>query len=257
MSGLGYTETDQRLAVRIRAHTAFANVQLEEWLQTRLAVPPSGRVLEVGCGDGNLFGVWAKGVGREGTVVGFDVSDSLLHAAQRRAVSLAARSVVFKSDFDQAFPLPDRHFDATISAYAAYYAKDAAAWVGEVVRVTRPRGQILLLGPTADNAAELYQLNERVTGIGHIAETDYTTARLAGEFLPLLRQRLGTSVTSEVLDRRIGFPSRREYARYYQATWLYEKTCNQLKRAFSVADIEPHVETLMLSKKLLVIEARA
>jgi len=255
--GLGYAETDARLAVRIRAHREFTNVQLEDWLADRLATPVGGRLLDVGCGDGNLFGVSAARVGPKGLIVGFDVSDSLLAAGRERARGLDAAALVFKGDFNQPFPLLDDDFDTTLSAYAAYYAADAGAFIDEVLRVTRPGGQVVLIGPTEDNAAELYDLNERVTGVGRIGETDYTTARLAGEFLPLLRERVGAAATAQVLDRRIDFPSAREYARYYQATWLYEKTCDRLGRSFALEHIERAVETHTLSKKVLVLEARA
>lgn len=257
IGALGYTETDQRLAVRIRAHQAFANIQLEDWLGARLENRSPGRVLEIACGDGNLFPVLAKRAGPDGLVVGFDVSDSLLRAAQQRARDLPTPAIVLTHDFDQRFPFLDEDFDLTLCAYAAYYVRDADAWIGEVLRVTRPGGQILVLGPTDDNAAELYSLNERVTGVGHLAETDYTTARLEGEFLPLLRARLGDRVTSETLDRRLEFPSAREFAHYYQATWLYEKTCARLGRTFSLEEIETRVGTLTLSKKVLAINARA
>jgi len=257
MSGLGYSETDERLAVRIRAHTAFANVQLEGWLKARINAPRDGRILDVGCGDGNLFPVYAEAVGPGGLVVGFDVSDSLLRAARQRIQETAVPAAVFKCTFDQPFPLRDGGFDATVSAFAAYYARDAAAWTDEVLRVTRRGGQVLVLGPTDDNAEELYALNERVTGIGHTSETAFTTSRLEREFLPSLRERVGRRVTSEVLDRRIEFPSAEEFARYYQATWLYEKSCQKVGRTFSRREIEDRVESHTLSKRVLVIEAPA
>src|SRR5205807_4380595 len=114
--------------------------------------------------------------------------------------------------------------------------------------------QILVLGPTSDNAGELYALNEKVSGVGNIAETDFTTTRLVQEFLPAFRDRLGNKASIEILDRMIVFPSRREFARYYLATWLYEKTAERLGRDFSLEEVESKVSTCTLSKRVVAVK---
>ncbi len=256
MSEIGYTETDARLAVRIRAHTEYANFRLEDWLAGRLAATSGDRILEVGCGDGNYFPVYASKIGSGGLIVGFDVNDTLLAAAQRRSHQLDAPCFVFKWNFDNPFPILDHEFHCTLCPFAAYYAQDEQAWVDEVIRVTQSGGQILVLGPADDNARELYELNERVTGIGHIEETDFTTGRLERSFLPAFRVRLGKRVSNEILDRKIVFPTPREFARYYLATWLYEKTAERAGRQFSLEEVEQKVNSNSLSKRVMVLEAR-
>ncbi len=256
MVEISYAETDSRLAVRIRAHTEFANFQLEDWLADQMDVPPGGRVLDVACGNGNFFPIYSSKVGPKGLVVGFDVSDSLLAAAQQRAAELETPCLVYKWNFDNPLPLLDRDFHCTLCMFAAYYAKDAQVWVDEVLRVTRPGGQLLVLGPADDNAVELYDLNRAVTGIKEVEETDFTTRRLTQEFLPALRKRLGNRASSEILDRKIVFPSPCEFARYYLATWLYEKTAERLEREFSVEEVESKVSTCTLSKRVVVLCAR-
>jgi ubiquinone/menaquinone biosynthesis C-methylase UbiE len=256
MAEFSYSESDDRLAVRIRAHTEYANFQLEDWLARRIDVRTGGRLLDVACGNGNFFPIYASRLGSRGLIVGFDVSDSLLAAAQRRAGQLEVAALVFKWDFDSRFPLLDHDFDCTVCLFAAYYVKDAQAWVDEAIRVTRPGGQILVLGPTEDNATELYDLNQAVTGIGSVAETDFTTSRLTQDFLPALRKRLGNGAAVEVLDRKIVFPTAREFARYYLATWLYEKTVERTGRELSLEEVERNVVTCTLSKRVIVLEAR-
>jgi len=252
---IDYSETDQRLAVRIRAHTEFANFQLEDWLKDRLFVSDGGRILEAGCGNGNFFPVYAAKLGPNGTIVGFDVSDSLLEAAQKRGAACGTPTVILKWDFNDPMPFLNDDFDSVTCLYAAYYAKDAGRWCDEILRVAKPGGQLLLMGPAADNAAELYELNEAISGTAHVEGTDYTTRRLQDEFLPTLQERLGSAVKFEVLDRRIEFPTARDFAEYYHATWLYEKTAEKVGREFSVEEVEGKVKTRTLSKRVVVIEA--
>jgi SAM-dependent methyltransferase len=251
-----YAETDKRLAVRIRAHTHFANFQLEDWLADRLRLSAGSRVVDIACGDGNFFPVYAARIGGGGLIVGTDLSDSLLAAARRRLGGLAPRGLILKWNFDNAYPFLDGEFDCTLCLFAAYYARDARAWVDEAVRVTWPGGQILLIGPADDNAAELYDLNDAVTGTRTVRETDFTTGRLEREFVPALRARLDGEVHCEILDRKIVFPSPREFADYYLATWLYEKMAEGLGRQFDPEHIESRVRTCTLSKRVVVVEAR-
>lgn len=256
MTALDYSETDGRLAVRIRAHTEFASFQLEDWLCERIQVSKGDRVFEVGCGGGNFFPLYSQLVGARGLVVGIDVSDSLLASARRALASIEARGIVLKWDFNDRLPILDGEFACTLSLFSAYYADSAGGLVDEMIRVTSAEGQLLLLGPADDNARELYELNEAVTGVAHTEGTRYTTTRLAHEFLPELRKRLGDKVDFVVLDRRIEFPSPRDFAEYYLATWLCEKSVQQSGRAVSLEDVERVVVTTTLSKRIVAIDAR-
>jgi SAM-dependent methyltransferase len=255
-NSIRYSETDERLAVRIRAHTEYTNLQLEDWLRARLGVKAGGRVLDIACGNGNFFPVYSACVGEKGLLVGVDVSDSLLAAARRKASQLACPALILRHDFNNPLPFLDAEFDFSLCLFAAYYAKDPQAWLDEVLRVTRAEGAICLLGPTEDNARELYELNEALTGVGQIEDTDFTTARLTDEFLPALRARLGSRVRTEIIDRRIQFPSAVEFARYYLATWLYERTAERVGRSYSLADVEAKVHSHSLSKRVVALMAQ-
>jgi ubiquinone/menaquinone biosynthesis C-methylase UbiE len=128
------------------------------------------------------------------------------------------------------WPILDSDVDILIAPFSAYYTKDVPRWVDEALRVTKPGGILLLLGPTQHNACELYELNEAVSSIKSVAETDETTAKIEAEFLPEMRSRLGQNVKSTILDRMIVFPSPEEFSRYYTATMLYDRTIQNLGR---------------------------
>ena len=54
-----YVETEDKLKVRIHAHTVYANFQLEDWLSEWLSNADGYRLLEMGCGDGNFLLTYA------------------------------------------------------------------------------------------------------------------------------------------------------------------------------------------------------
>jgi len=54
-----YVETEDKLKVRIHAHTVYANLQLQDWLSEWLSNADGYRLLEMGCGDGNFLLTYA------------------------------------------------------------------------------------------------------------------------------------------------------------------------------------------------------
>lgn len=258
MRRLRYTETEESLRVRIHAHTAYANFTLDDWLSDWLSKARARRLLEIGCGNGNYFPLYSRALGRDGLVVGFDNNLDLLKRAHAVAEQLSTPVLLFHWDFDDhPFPLLDDDVDVLIAPYSAYYSNDVSGWIEDSLRLLRKKGRLLLLGPVKDNAKELYELNEAVTGIGSLPETDETSRKLEEVFLPLLQERLGNKVHVTILDRHIVFPTAEEFARYYFATWLYERT---RKKVAGTIEFESVIEaargtSLRLSKKVMCIEA--
>ncbi|MBN2561409.1 MAG: methyltransferase domain-containing protein [Phycisphaerae bacterium] len=253
-----YLETEERLRIRIHAHTAYADVRMQDWLLRWLGECDAARLLEMGCGTGNYFPTYAQALGREGLIIGLDRQRALLHKAREAARTLGTPSVLLAWDFDDhPYPLLDEDVDMLVAPFSAYYADDVHAWVDDGLRVLRPGGRVLLLGPTSENASELHDLNEAVTGIRTVPETDQASRRLEAAFLPELRRRLGSRVHWEIFEPRIVFPSAEEFARYYCATWLYEKTAERLGEpvAFETVVNAAKETSLRLTKQVICIQA--
>jgi len=259
MSGLNYSETEKKLNIRIRAHTAYANFSLEDWILTWLGKVAGYRLLEIGCGDGNFFPTYAQALGRRGSIIGFDLNLNLLAKARELERCLATPIMVFRWDFDDhPYPLLDEEADILIAPFSAYYSRAVPEWVEDSMRVIKRGGRLLLLGPTRDNARELYELNEIITGIRSVPETDETSGKLEEYFLPELKKKLGTSVNRIILDRQIAFPSPEEFSRYYLATWLYEKTQEKIGSPIEFDRVLQAAKktSLKLSKRVVCLAAR-
>jgi ubiquinone/menaquinone biosynthesis C-methylase UbiE len=249
---LSYREQRDKLADRIRAHKQFANFDVADWIEGFLARRPRRHVLDLGCGDGNHFPLYLASVGAEGTVTGLDREPKLLE--QARAAHGAANLKLVHASMDDPLPFADGAFDLAFSNFAIYNAREPLATLRELRRVLAPGGELVLIGPTRNNARELYEYNARLTGTAIDEVTLVRTDRLRGEILPLAREVFG-SVSEDVLNSRLTFPSAEEFLRYFTATMLYE----QIAEKMGVDEAQMHAalagSPLVVSKEMLALVA--
>lgn len=103
-----------------------------------LADVPAARVLDAGCGPGGN-GAWLQ---EKGTVFGFDLAAEAVDlAARRHPEMLVARGNLL------AVPFASSTFDLVVGVTVINQVADDDLAVGELVRVVRPGGTILLIEP--------------------------------------------------------------------------------------------------------------
>jgi ubiquinone/menaquinone biosynthesis C-methylase UbiE len=101
---------------------------------------PGERVLDIGCGEGR-FAAALLDAGME--VVAVDVAEEALRRARSVRPELDLRLLGAQGTW----PLEDAYFDAVWAGETIEHVADTAAWLSEVRRVLRPRGQLLLSTP--------------------------------------------------------------------------------------------------------------
>lgn len=102
------------------------------------AVQPGERVLDVGCGNGQV----ARDLAALGAkAVGIDLSRQMLD----RARELAAGSAEFVEGDAQVHPFVDGQFDVVLSRFGAMFFADRAAAFRNLARATAPGGRIVLV----------------------------------------------------------------------------------------------------------------
>jgi SAM-dependent methyltransferase len=109
-------------------------------------------VAEVGCGNGIYLAELTRRRHR-GKVLGADLSHGMLTATRARAP--AAGLVIGDA---AALPLADAVADVTLAAHMLYHVPDRAGAAREFRRVTRDKGQLLVVLNGADHLVELGEL---------------------------------------------------------------------------------------------------
>lgn len=117
---------------------------LEEILVAPLAATPSARVLDVGCGTGGTTLAAARQLGREGDIVGIDISDPMVAAAKNR-LEQAGAQVHFITADAQAHDFDNDSFDMVISRFGVMFFEDFVAAFNNLRRATKPGGELRLI----------------------------------------------------------------------------------------------------------------
>jgi SAM-dependent methyltransferase len=156
-----------------------------------------GRVLDMGCGEGQVARLAAKG---GAVVTGLDPSWRQLGAAAERAGGPA-----YVRGLADRLPFPDAAFDAVVTCLVLEHTDDLDAAVAEVARVLRPGGRFVLF-----TNHPLFQ----TPGSGWIDDQVLDPPEQywrVGEYLP-------ESVTYEQVDQDVTLPfAHRPLGRYVNA----------------------------------------
>jgi ubiquinone/menaquinone biosynthesis C-methylase UbiE len=112
------------------------------------------RLLDVACGTGELSAIAAR---RGADVVGVDFAPVLVETAQRQFPHIDFRVGDAENlDFD------DASFDVVTSTFGAMFAPDQERAAGELARVTRPGGTLVMANWTPEGAiGEMFRLTAR------------------------------------------------------------------------------------------------
>lgn len=113
-------------------------------LMERAAVGPGDRVLEVGCGGGGLSVRLARAVGRDGAVLGLDVSARLLARAEGRRAEAGLAQLSFREADAQVAALPEAGFTHLVSQFGVMFFADPVAAFANLRRALRPGARVVL-----------------------------------------------------------------------------------------------------------------
>lgn len=132
---LGYSVLEAR---RLAERGALLEPFTEDVFR-RAGLGPGMRVLDIGCGVGDVSLLAARMVGRQGAVLGIDRASSSVETAARRAAALGFSHARFQVA-DIATFKTDEKFDALVGRLVLLYLPDPAAAVRRLSQHLRPGG---------------------------------------------------------------------------------------------------------------------
>jgi SAM-dependent methyltransferase len=142
-------EDETRLAVRQAAHESGEGPDALEMVIAAVAEVRPHRVLDVGCGQGELAQQIATELHAE--VIGVDQSARMVELTRKRGVDARLGDV-------QELDFPDGSFDCVVAAWMLFHVPDLDRGLGEIARVLRPRGRLVAATNGPDHLQELYDL---------------------------------------------------------------------------------------------------
>ncbi|TDC84610.1 class I SAM-dependent methyltransferase [Actinomadura sp. 7K507] len=120
------------------------NGGFNEFLLDGAAIGPRDRVLDVGCGSGQVTRLAAEQA-RSGDATGVDLSAPMLARARSLAEEQGATNVTFEQGDAQIHPFPEAAFDVAVSRFGVMFFADPIAAFGNIRRALREDGRLAFL----------------------------------------------------------------------------------------------------------------
>jgi len=157
-----YLKNDQyrqgdHLDARVQLHKRFStNPQVYfEWMLDLLKIDQEAKILDVGCGTGEL---WAANLqrlpaGLQGILL--DLSAGMAVSARK---NLPVQAFIFGCADVQSLPFEDYRFDCVVANYMLYHVPDISSAVRELRRVLKPGGILCAATNGIQHMLELFEL---------------------------------------------------------------------------------------------------
>lgn len=157
-----------RQAESFAASPATTDRQQARRLVDAIGVDAKGLVLDVACGPG-IVTVELAASAR--SVVALDLTPQMLAKARERCERADRRNVTFKQGSATELPFPDNSFDAVVTRLSFHHIEDPRKVLGEMARVVRVGGTVVVADVTSSQDAEKSALQnaiERLRDPSHV-----------------------------------------------------------------------------------------
>ncbi len=110
---------------------------------TAATTAADGRILDLGCGTGEILLKLAKNYPNVKELVGIDLSEDMLKLAKTK-LGAFKEATVCQGNIEQ-IPYDDKHFDLVVSSGVLHYVSSPEDMAREVQRVLKPQGHFVLI----------------------------------------------------------------------------------------------------------------
>ncbi len=135
-------------------------------------IKPGDKVLDVGCGTGNLTLTAQTYAGPSGQVYGIDASPEMIQVAKKKADG-SGMQVVFQEGLIEKLVFPDATFDVVLSRLMIHHLPDdlKGRAFAEILRVLKPGGSLLIADFIPPANPILSHITSALVG-SHMMQTD-------------------------------------------------------------------------------------
>ena len=191
------------------------------WINHRLIgdarLRPGQRVLDLGSGTGYPALLAASTVGSSGTVIGIDLAEQMLAAAERKAKGLGLANVRFQTGDVTELLFERDSFDAVTTRFCLMFLPDIPKAVAGIIRILKPGGWLAAAVWSAPDKNPYLRIPmdeiKQFIELPPPDPTDPGIFRLAkpGELAALLQQGGFTDVADHELQGDVQFAAADEY----------------------------------------------
>lgn len=157
----GQYQNASNINARIALHRDYSTNQEGwfRWLFQFLSFFPGMRILELGCGNGDLWTENLEQIPKDVSIVLSDSSEGMVHEVQRKLGNDDRFSFgVFDMDH---IPFEDSAFDAVIANHVLFYSPAIDATLQEICRVMKPKATFFCSTYGHNHMKEITQLVQR------------------------------------------------------------------------------------------------
>ena len=148
-------------------HGVSSQAETQAWQELFSSILPGQglKVLDVGCGTGEMSFIWA-GLGQE--VFGVDISEGMLAKAREKAAALTDEALRARLHFQfgdaEALPFPTDSFDAVFARHVLWTLPQPQKAIDDWRRVLKPGGKVIVIDALWDDGSFSTRLRRQLAG---------------------------------------------------------------------------------------------
>ncbi len=106
------------------------------------------KILDAGCGTGEILSAISKTIGKKGELVGIDLCEDMLDIAKKKLSNCSEAALI--ADNLENISYPDDYFNAVICVNVMHYFHDLSLVLKEFRRILKTEGRLILVGFCTD-----------------------------------------------------------------------------------------------------------
>lgn len=126
------------------------------WLYQQIAPKENEIILEVGCGNGELWNTNQDSIPLKCRILLSDISAGMVHDAQEKLKEI--NQISFQTFDCQGIPLEDASLDCVVANHVMFYLHDRKKALQEIKRVLKPGGRLICSTYGKNHMKEISQL---------------------------------------------------------------------------------------------------